>query len=1410
MLTLETLETRCLLSSISILYNNNPVDIIEFPDTGVGYSTQADFNLTVLNTSGYATTTVKITDIQFADDTFSFSPTNLNPIPIGNYVNETPVPLTPEGVTLENTIGSNTDWYSLDVDFGTEVTFSFDTLSTTLWTDIYRSDGLELQSAYGAYGYGDEEDNPPLTLTFWETGTYYFSLRNHTPQEPNDYSLTVTRTGSVFEEFVRGEDNAKQIPIWFNPMVAGPKEPKNYLLTSSITIMTDAGTYGTRDFIELRGHAIPGDMTVDSIQFPQEQYPPNIQSGKPLTISAQIANSGPGLILDPVNMQFYLSSDNTLDKSKDLLLSRTAGTPLYDPDIIWAEDTETYTATYSIPEVPMGDYYLFAVVDGENRIVELKDYNNTTSMSVSIDPYNTVILDSSGDPLDRFIRYNKTAIGQSEYHYVTVYNRGDVPITVNQITLADGSDFIRQTDPGIVILPQQERNIHVTFKPDSFGIYYNSQKQDTLFIGTDENALYTVNLSGIVTGPDLLVEENYGTINDDIIEFEPIRPDTITPWYDFTLINNGDQVLYVNDISLQNENTFFETSAYQQIQELMPGQQFTHQVRFDPQGKSGVFTDSIIIKSSDRYSQYLYKLDVSGLAIEPELTIVEDPSLDGEDDGSLDFGLHPFNFPFTTTIYLVNTADPQLAQAAGNSSASLLNIKPWILQSKDQVFSVLQNYPTEEIILAPGEQYPLEVQFLITADENTSDRDFTGKLHIPSDGGIVTINLIGSAALPQVEIISGGNIIDDPGKLTLDPALKNYHNPAPSSTEWFLIQNSNVEYTFTSDTHITVEGEGLSIISPLLNNGLADTALNVPGSKLAPNEAIRVDILFDATDLDPGLYNGILIINPGADNQTKLNIFTEVISPRAEIIDPATNLPTSHITFTGNTSIGEKTTETILISNLTGTADLVIEDWNSTDTQFNLNLMAPLTIPPGQSIPVEISYSPYVPTLGNTLTVPLSLSTNDLMAPDITLALTGECDGRPLIPDNPKKYTFRDGNDDLVKISLTQGSFELYLQNGQHDNADIYAIRLFDTTEKSKLKISTRGETTIGSINTVPQVDSQTVQSLSAIQAQGVTIETGIFIAGSLDKLLLGDVEAGAAVTVQNQNASFRPMTIKAEYISNNVNFNLNSPLNTLQAKSYTSGQLTAQNINKINISDGSLGAGLLALSGNIRQVRAQQNITGDIQAENSIGSITSSKGKLTGDIIALQGNLDKIQCASGLTGAILVQNSIGTVSVNNGSFTGTIRAQNLKEINANDFNQALISAANIGAVNIQSDIIDSFVLAGYDVGMSVDIRNYTDDSLNPGNIGKFEFGGDYRNSYVTCGVMTDSIYSLLYNLLPSGAEYSAGSGALSSGKGRTVHSDNDNMPFGFYSAGSIKLTIDNQNQPANFEILNNYNPSEQ
>jgi len=165
-------------------------------------------------------------------------------------------------------------------------------------------------------------------------------------------------------------------------------------------------------------------------------------------------------------------------------------------------------------------------------------------------------------------------------------------------------------------------------------------------------------------------------------------------------------------------------------------------------------------------------------------------------------------------------------------------------------------------------------------------------------------------------------------------------------------------------------------------------------------------------------------------------------------------------------------------------------------------------------------------------------------------------------------------------------------------------------------------------------------------------------------------------------------------------------------------------------------------------------NLKGDVQIDTgSLGKAKLASIQEQGSINVLS-DIDQVKVKQDLEGTVNSGAAIGKVMGYKGTLSGTIRAADaIEKVKFNAIETATVSAGgNIDKIFSRTDIIDSQMLAGYDIGVDA-LPGTADDLLNPNGatIGKVKVHpkkGNFDNSYALAGVQPFDFTATTRNML--------------------------------------------------------------
>ena len=345
-------------------------------------------------------------------------------------------------------------------------------------------------------------------------------------------------------------------------------------------------------------------------------------------------------------------------------------------------------------------------------------------------------------------------------------------------------------------------------------------------------------------------------------------------------------------------------------------------------------------------------------------------------------------------------------------------------------------------------------------------------------------------------------------------------------------------------------------------------------------------------------------------------------------------------------------------------------------------------------------------------------------------------------------FTDADGSQVTVKLAKGQGILTVIGENIDTieskkgieitgEQLTLAEVNLSSSTPYTSLTVITKGGdiegTTIGNI---------TGDSLGKLTGKQLDVIDDITLTGIFGSMAIDDI--GQNVTIAAK-PSTRGFTLKADEIAQNVEFDLTGMVKSFQAAAYDSGTIRADQIGQIKIKAGEFGADVQAVTGDIGGISTVGDITGRISAETFIKKITAKSGSLIGGVVR----------------------------------AGT----ELVSLTALNLDHAIISAGDdIKKINLKGDILDSYILGGYDIG--TDCVFGGGDSLTGGNVLSVTAKGIFARSYIAAGTLPNSP---LTNFLPNVGEDSNQGGTINKMKITEIDYLNNGNQFGLYAATEIK-----------------------
>jgi len=1057
--------------------------------------------------------------------------------------------LSPGGARYTKTIsGADLSGWGLtrlrfDADYGDVVQFELQNSLITPAGAIISALDLVTPHLYNEHGSqinlksSTEKSIEKYEFTSFNKGAYYLYLNYLlSPDEQLNLNFTLRETDNIL---MLDPNKQAEIPVWFTPQQADMRQDE-------LIMSLDTGAAApTVINVALSGLGMSGDFTVTEVKTLNLMFPNQIQAGKPLEISSKVANVGKGDISEIPQLRFALSSDTLFHPNEDILLE-----PAIDLVSLFRSETYAFETAIYIPDQIEGAYYLLAVVDPEDEIPEfpLGDgvYSNVLASELHvISPNSLVVADTAANKYDAMINFGPTELGTYSIEVVSLHNRSYQPITVMNLDLISDHSFQpfgledpEQLPQQFVIAPRQVKNIPLVFAPSAFPPDGAAAAAGSLVFSTDENLTYTVTLTGTLKGPDLVILDDGSGKEIDMLDLD-IAPVGVTgEGIIIVLVNMGNETLTVNALEFANgDNSAYSIwnmpeTPFQLAPRSTSGDVMKLQVEFTPYAINK-FVDTLIIRSDVPAGDHHVRLVGQGVA--PKLAVYDNKG-HASDDKFLPFGWHPVNQPAQATITLVNE---------GNYT---LYIYDWHLANDNPLdFTIDQinqpDYKWDDIVLPPGFSHELTITFQAPGDGQFSD---TLVIHSnDGDRALELSSLSGESTAPSLEFVYLGESVQKDAELSLGYVLL-----SQTSSHQFRIRNNGQVELKMQNNGVEIFGAGFWVAAPELENAPQGYLI------LQPGDDFLVNVRFDAqASLGQGIFRGSLKAYSSAPSLSEVILTANTVTPQ---------IATLQTLDFGTLSPHQQARLPLTITN-EGSADLVIRQWYTNDNQFQIQVPSAnlangkLIIEPNQTITADLFCRPEIfGTSHSTLT----LLSNDLDDPvrNIDLSVYNPGEQIEVAPGNPR--SFLDYHNQLVKVSITNGSAVFSLQNGALGGHFIDQLEFIESSQATKLDISVRGtETLIGAIISD--------NSLAVIKAPKVTVNESIDINGSLNRLLLGDIADDAVINVSL--ASAKPMIVKAAHIGDDVALNFAGNLRIFKADSFTGGSLAAAEINKLQCY-GSLG----------------------------------------------------------------------------------------------------------------------------------------------------------------------------------------------------------------------------------------------
>jgi len=225
-------------------------------------------------------------------------------------------------------------------------------------------------------------------------------------------------------------------------------------------------------------------------------------------------------------------------------------------------------------------------------------------------------------------------------------------------------------------------------------------------------------------------------------------------------------------------------------------------------------------------------------------------------------------------------------------------------------------------------------------------------------------------------------------------------------------------------------------------------------------------------------------------------------------------------------------------------------------------------------------------------------------------------------------------------------------------------LEVFDTTSKSKVRVTTSGE-----VDSPTLSDVTVYGTVGSFLAPGIAETGDVSIEGGIATLTLGDVGSDTQLNITIGQSTIKG-TITLGDVTD-VSLTTESPLSQLHVASWSDSDddvdtVTADAIGRLAV-DGDMGASVYANSiqtyyiqgqligdlsvGDLSNLQADQDVEAQVTVDNNVGHVTIH-GDLSGQV-SVGGNLSQA-LVGGLSGGLDVQGSLTTLVVN-GDLSGEV-----------------------------------------------------------------------------------------------------------------------------------------------------------
>ncbi|MBN1435626.1 MAG: choice-of-anchor D domain-containing protein [Sedimentisphaerales bacterium] len=885
-----------------------------------------------------------------------------------------------------------------------------------------------------------------------------------------------------------------------------------------------------------------------------------------------------------------------------------------------------------------------------------------------------------------------------------VRNRGDEDLTISEwffagVNFSVDSAYITDGDvvtpvaninnkgslDDIVLVPNAYLTFSIEFAPQRVDDII-----DTFYIHSDDQNLEyaPVALFGTgISGASMEVTENVGTPNNDTIEFGSVIQDH-QETQSFTITNTGSTDLTIISITDINNVSAITMMPYVENLVLAPTESIVIDVTFSPEGpEPGHIAvpeelDTILRILNDDPIEALrsYEVSLTGLSV-PEIPIISIEEVAATNDASdnmvLDFVNTNINATVSRQLHITNLGGADLTL----DSFVLSNTIDFSVEPVN-----LRNNAADDIVLP----YDSAAQ-TVTVTFNPTHAgyyDETLRIYYYNENN----ELVSQTLTMQALALNASLQITDSQGAAGDQLI----NFGPVSQG---LQSTTETVTLTNNGT-----SALSITNWALTTGDTDIfqvqAFAAAPIVVAPGASTSFDVLFSPEQAQA--YGGQITITSDDPNNPTMTVdllgqgsapgLVSVLDQSGAVVVAVDFTPVTPLVF----GIGQSVTQSFTVRNITD-VDLLLKGLTTESSLFILNhplnpnnANDDIVLPVGGEFAFTITFDAAnmfdgsvdlimvtnnAENTGTDVTSTVTLEAETVYAPRVGGA--GSSITLPWIDEHGNTVTF---------IMFGGGSAVIIPETPNSTGGAIDTIQFIGTTSSSFFMARTTGSLDVGSI---------TGTAVGSLYLTNVNlVGDGIDIQGLTSYLSMGNLENGADINIGNTFG--RAPIIQLGNVGDGSDIDVNGDVLMFRPATFGNATFNADDVTILNLG-GTTTDGSVNLTGNL-------NIA------------TTSAANVNTDFI--------------------VQGNINFIAASRSNYTGAVRADNISFAMFRNLEGAAISASRrVGYVMSSTNLFDSLILGGYDLGNDGRLGGGDDVLVAGGQVGYVSAPGSIRDSFVAAGI---------------------------------------------------------------------------